>query len=232
MKGNLQDHDVAGYRSPLGVTATQIARLADFRTGSGYQFPYIDVCYQTLGELSPRKDNVILVCHALSGNARVAGLADVDGRPGWWDLHVGPGKAIDTSRFHVICSNVLGGCGGSTGPSSPRPDKRRAQYGPDFPPITIWDMVAAQARLLDHLGIERLFAVVGGSFGGMQALAWAGAYPERVQSCVPIATCLAHRASQIAFNEIARQAVVQDPNWKGGRYTPSASRAEGSPWHA
>ncbi len=226
-QGDLQDHDTTGYRSALGHTATQTVRLRDFTTGGGHRFPSIEVSYQTLGTLSPARDNVILICHALSGNAHVAGIDKDTTRPGWWDLYVGPGKPIDTDRFFIICPNVLGGCGGSTGPGSLRPGRARLPYGPDFPPVTVWDMVDAQARLLDHLGIERLFAVIGGSLGGMQAQAWAVAQPGRVRHCIPIATCLAHRASQIAFNEVARRAIEQDPGWKKGRYSPSRPPRQG-----
>lgn len=220
-QADLQDHDTSGYESALGVTRAETVRLGSFTTGGGHRFPSVDVSYQTLGTLSPQRDNVILICHALSGDARVGGVDETTGRPGWWDFHVGPGKTIDTDRFFIICANVLGGCAGSTGPSSLRPGRQRDRYGADFPPITIWDMVGVQAMLLDHLGIEKLFAVVGGSLGGMQAMAWAASQPGRVQCFVPIATCLAHRATQIAFNEIARHAISQDPNWKDGYYTPS-----------
>jgi homoserine O-acetyltransferase/O-succinyltransferase len=220
-QADLQDHDTSGYESALGVTSTQTVRLGAFTTESGHRFSSVDVSYQALGKLSPQRDNVILICHALSGDARVAGVDETTGRPGWWDFHVGPGKTIDTDRFHVICTNVLGGCAGTTGPSSLRPGRRRERYGSDFPAVTIRDMVGVQAMLLDHLGIERLFAVVGGSLGGMQAMAWAVQYPDRVQCLVPIATCLAHRAAQIAFNEIARHAISHDPHWKDGHYPPS-----------
>jgi homoserine O-acetyltransferase len=167
--------------------------------------------------LSADRDNAVLVCPALSGDAHVAGMNPKTGRPGWWDLHIGPGKAIDTNRFFVICSSPLGGGGGTTGPSSLNP-KTGKRYATDFPPVTIRDMVQAQALLLDHLGVRKLFAVTGGSMGGMQALVWAVDYPERVQTCIPIAACLAHSAMQIAFNEIGRQAILADPNWREGHY--------------
>jgi homoserine O-acetyltransferase len=179
----------------------------------------VEVAYQTLGTLSPRRDNAILVCHALSGTAHVAGLHPQTGRPGWWDFHVGPGKAIDTDKFFVVCSNLLGGCDGTTGPLSTCPATGQL-YGMDFPPVTVRDMVAVQAKLIEHLGISQLFAVIGGSMGGMQALAWAVHFPERVRVCVPIATCASHNAMQIAFNEIGRRAIITDPNWSGGNYTP------------
>jgi homoserine O-acetyltransferase len=184
------------------------------------------VCYQTLGTLSPTQDNAILVCHGLSGTAHVAGTDAQTGRPGWWDFHVGPGKAIDTNKFFVIGTNALGGCNGTTGPGSINPQTGRA-YAMGFPPVTIRDMVRVQARLLEHLGIPKLFAVVGASMGGMQALAWTVDFSERVQVCIPIATCTAHNAMQIAFNEIGRRAIITDPNWNGGEYAENHLPAHG-----
>ena len=210
----------------MGVTRTQAVALPGFRTQSGYTFEKIDVSYQTLGKLSPAHDNAILVCHALSGSAHVAGLHPETKRPGWWDYHVGPGKAMDTNKFFIICANVLGGCSGTTGPAAINP-KTGQRYGMDFPSVTVRDMVAAQARLIDHLGIEKLFAVVGGSMGGMQALAWATDFPDRLQNCVPIATCPCHGAMQIAFNEIGRSAILTDPNWHSGNYSEAHPPAHG-----
>ena len=217
-QGDLQDQKIAGYQSSLGVTHTQRVVLEGVKTQSGFVFSQVEVSYQTLGTLSAERDNAILICHALSGTAHVAGIHPETGRPGWWDFHVGPGKAVDTDKFFVICANVLGGCDGTTGPSSPRPGGGKP-YAMDFPPLTIRDMVTVQAKLLDHLGIARLFAVTGGSMGGMQALTWATHFPDRVRVCVPIATCSAHSAMQIAFNEIGRRAIITDPNWNGGNYT-------------
>ena len=225
-QGDLQDQKVAGYKSPLGVIRLHTVALPGIRTQSGFAFEKVDVSYQTLGKLSPARDNAILVCHALSGSAHVAGLHPETKRPGWWDFHVGPGKAIDTDKFFVICANVLGGCSGTTGPASTNP-KTGKPYGMDFPTVTVRDMVAVQAKLLDHLGIEKLFAVVGGSMGGMQALAWATDFPGRMQNCVPIATCLSHGAMQIAFNEIGRHAIISDPNWHGGNYSEAHPPAHG-----
>jgi homoserine O-acetyltransferase len=219
LQGDLQDQKIAGYQSTLGVTHTQTVTLRGVQLQSGFTFDQVEVAYQTLGTLSARRDNAILVCHALSGTAHAAGLHPDTGRPGWWDFHVGPGKAIDTNKFFVICSNVLGGCDGTTGPMSSRPETGRP-YGMDFPPITVRDMVTVQAKLIELLGISRLFAVIGGSMGGMQALAWAVNFPELVRLCVPIATCASHNAMQIAFNEIGRRAIITDPNWNGGNYTP------------
>jgi len=226
LEGDLQDQAHREYHSDLGVTQTQIVKLPGFRVESGYDLPEVHVSYQTLGQLSPAKDNAILVCHALSGDAHVAGLSPATRRPGWWDFHVGPGKAIDTNRFFVIGSNVLGGCSGTTGPSSVNPDTGRP-YATDFPPVSIRDMVKAQALLLDHLGIKRLFSVGGGSMGGMQGLVWALEYPERVHTCLAIATCTAHSAMQIAFNEVGRQAIMSDPHWHGGYYYDCERPAQG-----
>ncbi len=216
-EGDLQDQKIKDYRSDLGVTVTHRATLPGIRTQSGFVFDQIEITYQTLGKLAPAKDNAILICHALSGDAHVAGMSAETGRPGWWDYHVGPGKAIDTDRFFVICSNVLGGCAGSTGPASINPATGKP-YATSFPPVTIHDMVSAQVKLIEHLGISKLFAVTGGSMGGMQALVWAVEHPERVRACIPIATCMAHTAMQIAFNEVGRQAIITDPNWRKGLY--------------
>jgi homoserine O-acetyltransferase len=158
------------------------------------------------------------VCHAFSGNAHAAGLHRADDRhPGWWDDMIGPGKGIDTDRYFVVCSNVIGGCGGSTGPSSVNPETGRP-WGLDFPVVTVRDMVEAQRRLVDALGIPRLLAAVGGSMGGMQALQWAASFPDRVRSVIPIATTLKHSPQQIALDEVGRQAVMADPDWNRGDY--------------
>ena len=218
IRGDLQDQKVADYQSPLGVTRTGTVTLPGLRTQSGFTFEEVDVSYQTLGTLSPARDNAIMICPALSGDAHVAGTDPHTGRPGWWDYHVGPGRAIDTGKFFVICTSVLGGCGGTTGPASLRPDTGKP-YGMNFPPVTVRDMVSVQIKLLDHLGILRLFAVIGGSMGGMQALALAADHPQRVRVCVPIATCISHTAMQIAFNEIGRRAIMNDPSWNGGDYS-------------
>jgi homoserine O-acetyltransferase len=219
VEGDLQDQKITGYQSPLGVTRTQTVTFRGVKTQSGFLFDQVDVSYQTLGTLSPRRDNAILVCHALSGTAHVAGLHPETGRPGWWDFHVGPGKAIDTDKFFVICSNVLGGCDGTTGPLSRCPQTGKP-YAMAFPAVTVQDMVSVQAKLVEHLGISRLLAVTGGSMGGMQALAWAVHFPEQVRVCIPIASCTSHNPMQIAFNEIGRRAIITDPNWNDGDYTP------------
>ena len=175
------------------------------------------VAYQTYGQLNAAKSNAILICHALTGDQHVASKHPVTGKPGWWETLVGPGKPVDTNRFHVICANILGGCMGSTGPASTNP-KTGTPYGLDFPVITISDMVDAQARLIDYLGIEQLFAVIGGSMGGMQVLDWAARYKDRVFAAVPIATAAWHSSQNIAFHEVGRQAVMADPDWLAGNY--------------
>ncbi len=228
----VDDHDLQDsaleteYFSELGQTSAGIVELPGFRTQSGHLFDKIQLSFLTIGTLSPEKDNAVLVCHALSGNAHVAGTDPDTGRPGWWDFHVGPGKTVDTDRFFVICANVIGGCNGSLGPSSINPATGR-RYGMSFPPITIRDMVTAQVQLLDYLGIQKVFAALGGSMGGMQALSLAVDYPDRLHACIPLATSMAHSAMQIAFNEVGRQAIVTDPNWKSGDYYESSRPEHG-----
>jgi homoserine O-acetyltransferase/O-succinyltransferase len=178
--------------------------------------PYT-IAYQTYGRLNAARSNAILICHALTGDQYVADIHPVTGKPGWWETLVGPGKPIDTSRFFVICSNILGGCMGSTGPASINPATAKP-WGLDFPVITIGDMVDAQVRLIDHLGIKRLFAVVGGSMGGMQVLEWAARHQDRVLTAIPIATAAWHSSQNIAFHEVGRQAVMADPDWSKGAY--------------
>lgn len=175
------------------------------------------IAYDTYGELNAEKSNAILVCHALTGDQFCARRHPVTQKPGWWETMIGPGKPIDTNRYFVICSNVLGGCMGSTGPSSFNPETGRP-YGLDFPVITIADMVRAQRRLIDHLQIPDLFCVIGGSMGGMQVLEWAASYKDKVFSAIPIATAARHSSQNIAFHEVGRQAVMADPDWRGGRY--------------
>jgi homoserine O-acetyltransferase len=182
------------------------------------------VAYETYGLLNKEKSNAILICHALSGDAHAGGWHKNEEKPGWWDIIIGPGKALDTDKFSIICSNVLGGCKGTTGPSSINP-KTGKPYGLDFPFITLKDMVDVQKRLLDHLGIDKLFAIIGGSFGGMQVLQWCISYPEMVRLAVPIATSAYSSPQQIAFNEVGRRAITSDPDWENGNYygrTPPA----------
>ncbi|GAN76478.1 homoserine O-acetyltransferase [Acidisphaera rubrifaciens HS-AP3] len=185
----------------------------------GEHLPELVVAYRSYGRLNADRSNAVLVCHALTGDQYVAEHHPLTGKPGWWDAVVGPGRPVDTDRFFVICANVLGGCMGSTGPRSLRPDGRL--WGTDFPPITIRDMVRAQKRLVEHLGIRRLFAVIGGSMGGMQALQWAASYPESVFAAVPVATASYHSAQNIAFHEVGRQAIFADPDYQDGRYWES-----------
>jgi homoserine O-acetyltransferase len=175
------------------------------------------IAYQTYGALNADKSNAILVCHALTGDQHVANRHPITGKPGWWTTMVGPGRPIDTDRYFVICSNVIGGCMGTTGPASLNPATGRP-YGLDLPIVTIRDMVRAQAMLIDYLGIRDLFCVVGGSMGGMQVLQWVASYPERVFAAMPIAAAAKHSSQNIAFHEVGRQAVMADPDWRNGRY--------------
>jgi homoserine O-acetyltransferase len=185
---------------------------------SGAKLGPITLAYETCGTLNEDQSNVILVLHALSGDSHVAGYyKSEDEKPGWWDNMVGPGKGIDTNKYFVICSNILGSCLGSTGPCTINP-KTVLPYGLDFPVVTIGDMVGAQKALIDHLGIKKLLAVVGGSIGGMQVLEWCVRYPESVAGAIPLATTTRHSALAIAFNEVARQAIMADPKWNHGDY--------------
>jgi homoserine O-acetyltransferase len=184
---------------------------------SGQKLGPITLVYETYGKLNKERSNAILVEHALSGDAHAAGFHEGDKNPGWWHAMIGPGKAFDMRKYFIICCNVIGGCKGSTGPSSINL-KTGKPYGTDFPIITIYDMVEAQKNLIDHLNIKKLFCVVGGSMGGMQALQWVASYPERVACAIPIATALKHSPQQIAFSEVGRQAVMADPAWRDGNY--------------
>ena len=205
----------------IGTVKTQNVTFAhppdELILDSGEKLGPITLAYETYGTLNREKSNAILLLHALSGDAHAAGFHKGDARPGWWDDMVGPGKAFDTDKYFIICSNVLGGCKGSTGPGSVNP-KTNKPYGLDFPIITINDMVKAQKHLIEHLGIEKLLSVAGGSMGGMQALAWLTKYPHKVQSAMLIATAANHSAQQIAFNEVGRQAIMADSLWQNGNY--------------
>ena len=221
-------------RGSVGTIRTQTLDLADaLRLDSGKRLAPVRIAYETYGTLAPAKDNVILVCHALSGDAHAAGWSDdptapttVDGVGaadrgksglGWWDGMIGPGKAFDTDRYFVVCTNLIGSCRGSTGPASVDPATGRP-YGATFPVITVGDMVRAQRAFLRELGIESLLAVSGGSLGGMQALEWAVAYADAVRAIVPIAST-AHLGTQgVAWNAIARNAITSDPDWQAGAY--------------
>lgn len=184
---------------------------------SGASLAPVEFAYETYGELNADRSNAVLVCHALTGDQYLASTHPLTGKPGWWERMVGPGKPIDTDRHFIICANVLGSCLGSSGPATVNPATEKP-WAMDFPVITIADMVRAQAMLLDHLGIERLHAVLGGSMGGMQAVSWAALYPERVASAVIIASAARHSAQNIAFHEVGRQAIMADPRWRGGAY--------------
>jgi homoserine O-acetyltransferase len=187
------------------------------RLDGGALLAPVEIAYETYGTLAPDGSNAMLVCHALTGDQHLASAHPRTGKPGWWQRMVGPGRPIDTDRYFVICTNVLGSCMGTSGPASIDPATGRP-YAMAFPVITIRDMVRAQGLLLDHLGVARLAAVVGGSMGGMQALSWAATFPERVAKCVVIASTARHSAQNIAFHEVGRQAVMADPNWRGGDY--------------
>jgi len=184
---------------------------------SGVSIGPVTIAYQTYGNLNSDKSNAILVCHALTGDQYVAGIHPVTGRPGWWDNVVGPGLPLDTDHYFVLCANVLGGCMGSLGPPEINSQTGKP-YALSFPVVTIADMVRAQALLLDHLDIEQLFCVIGGSMGGMQVLEWASRYPQRLFSAIPIAASARHTAQNIAFHEVGRQAIMSDPDWCGGDY--------------
>jgi homoserine O-acetyltransferase len=209
-------------KNSVGIVQTQTMRLVEpeqpLQLDCGKSLAPIDAAYETYGQLNAAGDNAILICHALSGNAHVAGYNSADEKkPGWWDVMVGPGKGIDTNEYFVICSNFLGGCSGTTGPSSINPQTQKP-YGLDFPIITIADMVKVQKLLLDKLGIKQLLAVIGGSIGGMQVLQWAIEYPEFVKAIIPIATTTHLGAQSIAFDTVGRNAILADANFAGGQY--------------
>lgn len=189
----------------------------------GYDLGPWQIAYQTYGKLNKARSNAVLVCHALTGDQYAASENPVTGKEGWWKHMVGPGLPVDTDRYFVICSNVLGGCLGTTGPASINPATSQP-YGLDFPVVTIRDMVRAQAMLIDELEIDSLFCVTGGSMGGMQALQWAASYPERVFSALPIAAGACHTSQNIAFHEVGRQAVMADPDWHMGKYADKESK--------
>ena len=202
------------------VTPQDFICREPFTFDCGATIPEFTLRYETYGTLDPARANAIYICHALSGDHHCAGRHHADDRkPGWWDNIIGPGKPLDTSRYFVICANCLGGCSGSTGPASTNPRTGRP-YNLDFPALTIRDMVRAQARLLDHLGVTSLAAVVGGSMGGMQALQWAIDFPSRVRGVIALATTTRQSAQAIAFNAVGRNAIMHDPAWNAGNYDP------------
>ncbi|HSA06029.1 MAG TPA: homoserine O-acetyltransferase [Candidatus Gastranaerophilales bacterium] len=203
----------------IGIVETKYFSFNEkIKLENGLEFGPVTIAYETYGELNETKDNAILVLHALSGDAHAAGYySSDDKKPGWWDGMIGPGKAFDTNKYFVICQNFLGGCKGTTGPSSINPETNKP-YGLDFPVITVEDMVQVQKKLIDYLGVKKLLNVAGGSLGGMQAFEWAILYPELVESAVIIASTTRLSAQNIAFNEVGRNAIVSDPNWNNGDY--------------
>jgi len=214
------EHDENGVS--VGIVEKKFFTFAEppdeMRLENGNRLGPVRLAYETYGTMGPDKDNVILILHALSGDSHVAGYyGEDDPKPGWWDIMVGPGKGIDTEKYFVVCSNILGSCMGTTGPCSPNPETYEP-YGLDFPVVTIGDMVTAQKALTDHLGVKKVLSVIGGSIGGMQVLEWCVRYPEMVVSAIPLATTTKHSALAIAFNEVARQAIMADPNWNNGDY--------------
>ncbi|MCK6453119.1 MAG: homoserine O-acetyltransferase [Alphaproteobacteria bacterium] len=210
--------NLPGHRVVLGTEH-------ELRLDCGIEFGPFALAYQTYGTLNAQRSNAVLVCHALTGDQFVAEEHPVTGKPGWWSTMVGPGRPLDTERYYIICANVLGGCMGTAGPMETNPATGKP-YGLDFPVITVADMVRSQKMLIDHLGIERLFCVTGGSMGGMQALQWAAMYPEHVFAAVPIASAARHSAQNIAFHEVGRQAIVADPDWCGGDYLSQGKRPQ------
>jgi len=216
---SFEDAQVADTRAEnsVGETETRFFLFHSLKLESGEELSSITLAYETYGQLNAAKDNAILICHALSGDAHAAGISKETGKEGWWDSMIGPGKAFDTNHYFIICSNVIGGCRGSTGPSSHNPATGKP-YALDFPIITVGDMVRAQVKLIDHMGIDKLLSVAGGSMGGMQALEWLVSFPNRVRSAIPISTTPRHSSQQIAFNEVGRQAIMADPDWKDGNY--------------
>jgi len=215
-KQDLTESWAAKVRTLPGVRV-ELGRDRPLRLDCGVELGPFTMAYQTYGTLNDDRSNAILVCHALTGDQFLAGAHPITGKPGWWDMMVGPGKPLDTERYFVICANVPGGCMGSIGPREANPATGEP-WGLGFPVITVADMVRAQILLLDHLGIERLFCALGGSMGGMQALQLAASYPERIFAVAPIATSARHTAQNIAFHEVGRQAIVADPNWHNGDY--------------
>ncbi len=201
----------------VGIVKTEYFSFDGLKLESGEKFGPIILAYEAYGVLNENKSNAILILHALSGDAHAAGIHEGQDNPGWWDSMIGPGKAFDTNKYFIICSNILGGCKGSTGPSSINP-KTGKPYALDFPLISIGDIVNAQKYLIEFLGIEKLLSVVGGSVGGMQALSWLVKYPGKILSAIPIATAIKHSPQQIAFDEVGRQAIMADTHWKSGNY--------------
>jgi homoserine O-acetyltransferase len=208
------------------IVEAHVVQFDSISLDGGATLAPVEVAYESYGELNAQKSNAILILHAFSGDAHAAGVSPETGKPGWWDNMIGPGKAFDTNRYFVICSNVLGGCRGTTGPASINP-ATGCPYAMSFPVITVRDMVRLQKMLIDHLGIRRLLSLSGVSMGGMQALEWAVSYPDAVVSTIPIAATARHSAQQIAFNEVGRQAIIADPDWSDGNYYSGKPPARG-----
>ncbi|MFH1824352.1 MAG: homoserine O-acetyltransferase [Candidatus Firestonebacteria bacterium] len=214
----MNDKDIKKIEeSPLGVSEVKYFSFDSLILDSGETLSSVTIAYETYGNLSKERDNVILVCHALSGDAHVAGISTETEKTGWWEFMVGPNKPFDTNKYFIICVNVIGGCKGSTGPCSINP-KTGKVYGVNFPSITIKDMIEAQVKLIDYLKIEKIFCVAGGSMGGMQVLQWVYSYPNKVVTALPMATTFRHTPQQIAFNEVGRRAITGDPAWYDGDY--------------
>jgi homoserine O-acetyltransferase len=211
-------------KTGVGTVQTQFFQFAHprqpFLLAGGEKLDSVTVAYETYGVLNEERSNAVLILHALTGDAHAAGYHEGKDQPGWWDGMIGPGRAFDSDQYFIICSNVLGGCQGTTGPSSIRAATGK-RYDLDFPIIAISDMVDVERQLIDHLGIQRLLAVAGGSMGGMQGLEWLARYPDRLRSAIIIATAAKHSPQQIAFNEVGRQAIMADPRWREGRYDGS-----------
>jgi homoserine O-acetyltransferase len=216
---------VTAFSNPMERPGRVLTVAEPLHLASGAVLPAYQIGYQTYGALNADRSNGILICHALTGDQYVADTHPTTGKPGWWHNLVGPGRVIDTDRYFVVCSNVLGGCLGTSGPKEANPATGQP-WALDFPVITVGDMVAAQQKLIDHLGIDQLFCVIGGSLGGMQVLQWAAAYPERVFAAVPLATASRQSAQNIAYHEVGRQAIMADPDWCDGDYIRQGRRPE------
>ncbi|MBQ2227186.1 MAG: homoserine O-acetyltransferase [Methanobrevibacter sp.] len=202
----------------VGIVETKYLDIAEpIKLDSGEVLENVTVAYETYGELNKEKSNAILICHALTGDAHAAGWHKGDKKAGWWEIVIGPGKALDSEKYFIICSNVLGGCKGTTGPSSINP-KTGKPYGIDFPVITIGDMVKVQKKLVEHFKIDQLNTIIGGSMGGMQVLEWMVRHPKMMKKAIPIATAAMSSPQQIAFNEVGRQSIFSDPDWNNGNY--------------
>ena len=208
-------------KESVGIVETKCFSITEpIKLDGGEVLEKVDVAYETYGELNKEKSNAILICHALTGDAHAAGWHPEDKKPGWWEIVIGPGKALDTEKYFIICSNVLGGCKGTTGPSSINPETGK-EYGLEFPVITIGDMVRVQKKLIDSFGIDQLVAIIGGSMGGMQVLEWMVSYPDMMKKAIPIATAAMSSPQQIAFNAVGRQSIFSDPHWNSGNYYES-----------